>query len=96
MLACAAVPAASMARAASINFCRVRALRRSDRESGTRSAAAGSRARSEQRTRDYLDHRTTQGSTRREAIRCLKRYVAREIYRLIQQLNPADQTLRTA
>jgi transposase len=54
------------------------------------------RARGEQRTRDYLDHRTTQGNTRREAIRCLKRYIAREIYHLIQQPNPADQALRTA
>ena len=54
------------------------------------------RARSDQRTRDYLDHRTTQGSTRREATRCLKRYIAREIYHLIQQVNPVDQIPRTA
>lgn len=26
-----------------------------------------------------------EGKTRREVIRCLKRYVAREVYRLIQQ-----------
>jgi transposase len=54
------------------------------------------RARTEQRTRDYLDRRTGQGHTRREAIRCIKRYIAREIYHLIQQRNVADQTLRTA
>ena len=53
------------------------------------------RSRCDQRTRDYLDRRTTQGLTRREAIRCLKRYVAREIYNLIQQLNPAPGS-RTA
>src|ERR1700754_438402 len=41
------------------------------------------RLRWDQRTRDYLDRRITGGKTRREAIRCLKRYIAREIYRLI-------------
>jgi transposase len=49
------------------------------------------RSRSDQRTRDYLDRSTTQGMTRREAIRCVKRYVAREIYQLIHQLDPASQ-----
>lgn len=34
-------------------------------------------------TREYLERRMAQGKTRREAIRCLKRYVAREIYPLI-------------
>jgi transposase len=57
---------------------------------------AQTRARGEQRTRDYLDRRTTQGRTRREAIRCLKRYIAREIYHLIAQLDPADPTPRMA
>ena len=32
------------------------------------------------RTRAYIDRRTKDGLTKREAIRCLKRYVAREIY----------------
>ena len=54
------------------------------------------RARSDQRTRDYLDRRTAQGRTRREAIRCIKRYIAREIYHLIQQLDLAQPTLRMA
>ena len=54
------------------------------------------RARGDQRTRDYLDRRTTQGRTRREAIRCLKRYIAREIYGLIGQLDLTDQALRIA
>lgn len=35
----------------------------------------------DQRTRDYVNRRTTEGLTKREIIRCLKRYVAREIYR---------------
>jgi transposase len=42
-----------------------------------------SRLRWDQRTRDYVQRRTADGKTRREAIRCLKRYVAREIYQLI-------------
>jgi transposase len=42
-----------------------------------------SRLRWDQRTRDYVDRRVAEGKTRREAIRCLKRYVAREIYHLI-------------
>ncbi|WP_460494869.1 IS110 family RNA-guided transposase [Dactylosporangium cerinum] len=54
------------------------------------------RARDDQRTRDYLDRRTAQGHTRREIIRCLKRYIAREVYHLIQQLNTTDHTPRTA
>ena|SRR6185437_16732279 len=35
------------------------------------------------RTRNYLTRRITEGETRREAIRCLKRYLAREIYQII-------------
>jgi transposase len=49
-----------------------------------------------QPTRDYLDRRITQGRTRREAIRCVKRYIAREIYHLITQLDLADQAVRIA
>ncbi|MEU4820270.1 IS110 family transposase [Actinomadura sp. NPDC023710] len=44
-----------------------------------------SRMRWEQRTRDYVERRTAEGKTRREVIRCLKRYVAREIYQLINR-----------
>jgi transposase len=50
------------------------------------------RSRADQATRDYLDRRTTHGKTRREAIRCLKRYLAREVYHLIHQPNPTGQT----
>jgi hypothetical protein len=35
------------------------------------------------RTRDYLAHRTTECKTRREAIRCIKRYLASEVYQII-------------
>jgi len=42
-----------------------------------------SRLRWDSRTQDYLRRRLTEGKTRREAIRCLKRYIAREIFTLI-------------
>jgi transposase len=35
-------------------------------------------------TRAYVERRTTQGLSKPEIIRCLKRYVAREIYRILQ------------
>jgi transposase len=35
---------------------------------------------SDARTRDYVERRTKEGRSKREIIRCLKRYVAREIY----------------
>ncbi len=36
------------------------------------------------RTRSYLDRRVAEGKTKKEAIRCLKRYLAREIYRTLR------------
>ncbi|MEU9496889.1 IS110 family transposase [Streptomyces sp. NPDC048215] len=42
------------------------------------------RLRRDARTRLYLERRTKEGMSKREIIRCLKRYVAREIYRHIQ------------
>ncbi|WP_238020099.1 IS110 family transposase [Dactylosporangium sp. AC04546] len=41
------------------------------------------RLRWDHRTRTYVERRTSEGKTRREAIRCLKRYIARELYQLI-------------
>jgi transposase len=38
------------------------------------------RMRHHQPTRDYLERRTAEGLSKREIIRCLKRYIAREIY----------------
>ena len=35
-------------------------------------------------TRDYVDRRTTEGKTGREIKRCLARYVARDLYRLLE------------
>jgi transposase len=37
----------------------------------------------DQRTRDYVTRRTTEGLSKPEIIRCLKRYIAREIYQLL-------------
>jgi transposase len=42
-----------------------------------------SRLKTDTRTRDYMARRTEEGKTKREIIRCLKRYVAREIYRVL-------------
>ena len=35
---------------------------------------------SDQATRDYVARRQAEGKTKSEAIRCLKRYIAREVY----------------
>lgn len=43
-----------------------------------------SRCRYDQRTRDYVERRTTEGKTPREIKRCLKRYLARDLYRLLE------------
>jgi transposase len=42
-----------------------------------------SRARTDPTTRAYLDRRHSEGKTKREAIRCLKRHLARRIWRLL-------------
>jgi transposase len=39
------------------------------------------------RTRDYVQRRTSEGLSKKEIIRCLKRYIAREIYNDLQILN---------
>jgi transposase len=39
------------------------------------------------RTRAYVERRTKEGRTKREIIRCLKRYIAREIYADLRQLD---------
>lgn len=47
------------------------------------------RLRWDPRTRHYVERRTKQGLTKPEIIRCLKRYIAREIYRELTRL-PLD------
>jgi transposase len=35
-------------------------------------------------TRAYLERRAAEGKSKREAVRCLKRYLARRLYRVLQ------------
>jgi transposase len=37
----------------------------------------------ERRTKEYVARRTAEGKTKREIMRCLKRYIAREVYRVL-------------
>ena len=63
---------------------RHRLNRGGDRQAGAAlSRITLSRLRWDARTRDYLARRITEGTTHREAIRCLKRSIAREIYQII-------------
>jgi transposase len=39
-------------------------------------------------TKDYIARRIAEGKTRRDAVRLLKRYLARHLYRLLQQQEP--------
>lgn len=41
------------------------------------------RLRTDERTRRYVARRTVEGKTKKEIMRCLKRYVAREVYRAL-------------
>lgn len=43
----------------------------------------------DQRTRNYVERRTAEGKSKKEIMRCLKRYVAREIYHQIVNPIPA-------
>jgi len=42
-------------------------------------------------TRAYVERRVKEGKSKREAIRCLKRYVARELYPLLAQTAPCNR-----
>jgi transposase len=53
------------------------------------------RMRYHQPTKDYVVRRTSEGKSKREIIRCLKRYLAREVYTALSQTS--EQNLaRTA
>ena len=43
-------------------------------------------------TRDYLRRRCAEGKTKSEAIRCLKRYIARELYACLPHQRLLDTT----
>ena len=51
------------------------------------------RARCHPETRDYIARRRAEGKTTREAIRCLKRYLARRAWRLLQPPTPSEKSL---
>jgi transposase len=38
---------------------------------------------SDERTREYVARRTAEGKSKWEIMRCLKRYIAREVYRIL-------------
>lgn len=46
--------------------------------------AIGIRCQRDARTKTYLERRVAEGKTKREARRCLKRYLARHLYRLLE------------
>lgn len=50
----------------------------------------------DQRTKDYIERRTHEGLSKREAIRCLKRYLIRELYPLILATLTTAPTARAA
>lgn len=54
------------------------------------------RLRYDQRTRNYAARRTTEGLSKPEIIRCLKRYVARELYHALQPVNPPKELAEAA
>lgn len=47
------------------------------------------RLRCDPRTREYAARRTQQGLSKPEILRCLKRYIAREIFGILRSLQPA-------
>lgn len=53
------------------------------------------RMRHDERTRAYVTRRTSQGLSKKEIIRCLKRYVAREIYRALTTPRKVQSTETT-
>jgi transposase len=48
------------------------------------------RLRWHQPTKDYVARRTAEGKSKKEIIRCLKRYVAREVFAVLREMNQAD------
>lgn len=57
---------------------------------------AMTRLRSDETTKAYMVRRTAEGKTRREIVRCLKRYIAREMFQLLTNPNlvPVGMKLR--
>ncbi|MFB7950564.1 IS110 family transposase [Kitasatospora phosalacinea] len=54
------------------------------------------RMRHDPRTRTYVERRTTEGLAKKDIMRCLKRHVAREVYRvLLRSIHTPDTTSQT-
>src|SRR5713226_1698236 len=53
------------------------------------------RLRTDARTKAYVDRRVSEGHSKLEAIRCLKRYIAREVYYVIRKRNRQIGQVRT-
>jgi transposase len=49
----------------------------------------------DERTRAYIAKRTAEGKSKKEIIRCLKRYIAREIYRILSSLPLRNSPIST-
>jgi transposase len=51
----------------------------------------------DERTRRYVARRTAEGKSKQEIMRCLKRYIAREVYRvLVSTVSPSPIGSSTA
>lgn len=86
----AALCGASPVEASSGKIIRHRLNRGGDRQANNALwTIARHRLRHDPRTQAYANHRTTHGKTQRDVLRCLKRYIAREIHRELTQL-PLD------
>ncbi len=54
------------------------------------------RLRYDERTREYMRRRTTEGMTKPEIIRCLKRYVARQVFVILREIGRENLALPAA
>jgi transposase len=54
------------------------------------------RARCDPRTRQYVERRTAEGLSKLEILRCLKRYIAREVFKILRAALPATPPISTA
>ncbi|ALQ51805.1 IS110 family transposase [Nitrosomonas ureae] len=54
------------------------------------------RLRTDNKTKEYVDKSLTQGHTKLEALRCLKRYIAREVYYILKKRNNLINSIQIA
>ena len=48
----------------------------------------------DERTRAYVERRTSEGLAKKDTMRCLKRHVAREVYRILKRSIRTTDTAR--